>query len=334
MKTTLALLCGGLSTEDYLSRRSCQFLYPQFTADRYDLFILDWQRDGTVVESQVNEPGKIKTVHPDIISCFAEFIGDIVVNLTHGGVENSGQLQGLLDLARIPYTGNGVTASAIGMNKILTKFFFRELRIPCSADFLFCPDQEQDFTHALEKLQESGLNYPLILKPLKGGSSEGICLIRNKTELQKFLDTEYDDTPYVFEEFLQGEDYCVGVFSTRSEKEPFVLPVARIRYDGHFFDAQIKQAGTYTVEFPENIDKTLIDSMCKHALQAHKTIGLQGFSRTDFILRNSEFFAIEINTHPGMSEYSILPKMLQKVNLSIQTFYEKMVEIELHNRLV
>ena len=326
MKTTLAFLCGGISSEDYLSRRSCQFLYDKFDRDRFDIFILDWQQDGTVKESAINAPGIISRIHQSVVHCFTDFRGDIVVNLLHGEKENCGEIQGLLQLAQVPYTGNTLNSSIVGMDKRLTKICFQELGIATPKDFLFHPENTEEVPLLLAALFKSDLQFPLILKPVKGGSSYGIQVVHNEEELLKFLETDYDGSPYLFEEFIQGDDCCVGVFATRSSPSPVVLPMARIHYSGEFFDAAIKYDDTYRVDFPTDINKKLAEGMREAALKTHRFIRFNGFSRCDFIVCNHTYFALEVNTHPGMSAYSIIPNMVAHGGLSLASFFEQMID--------
>ncbi len=325
MKTTLAFLCGGITAEDYLSRRSCQLLFAEIDTNKFDIFILDWQQDGTVLESQINQTETIARTHKSILHCFSDFHGDVVVNLLHGEKENCGAIQGLLDLAQIPHTGNDLSSSTIGMNKALTKTCFRELAIPCPRDFLFHPKWKEDQAWLLTEFHKRALQFPLILKPAKGGSSIGIQLVQNEAELMTFIETNYNGTPYIFEEFIQGDDYCVGVFATASSPSPVLLPIACIHYNGLFFDAAIKRDDTYRVEFPTTIDKNLAYAMQEAAIKMHNYIGFNAFSRCDFIVKGGDFFALEVNTHPGMSAYSIIPNMVTRAQLSLGDFFEEMI---------
>jgi D-alanine-D-alanine ligase len=325
MKTKLALLCGGISREDYLSRRSCQVLYQVLDTTKFDLYILDWQQDGSVLESTVNSPDLIRTTHPSILHCFANFSGDVVVNLIHGEKENCGEIQGLLELAHIPYTGNGLSASVEGMVKTLTKRCFTEIGVKTPAAFLFRPRRKEDRLKLLGELRSTALHYPLILKPVKGGSSIGIQLVHNETELQEFLAQLGDLTPYLFEEFIEGTEYSVGVFATHSSPKTIVLPIARIDHEGDYFDAQIKFNDTYRVVFPTDIPRIPAEGMRQAAIRIHETIGFSGFSRCDFIVRGDDFFALEVNTHPGMSAYSIVPNMVKQAQLSLGDFFEQMI---------
>lgn len=332
MKKKIALLVGGISSEAYLSRRSCEVLLAELDRDKFDIFVLDWQKDGALVESEVNSPDRARVIHRSILDCFARFRGDAVVNLTHGEKENSGQLQGLFELAGIPFTGNDLESSVIGMDKILTKQCFRVLGVSCLPEMFLQPGLAGNPASLLEGVRGCGLRFPLICKPVKGGSSEGIALVRSGEELLAFLATGYGSEPYMLEEFIRGYDYSVGVFALKSGPEPILFPTARIAYTGDFFDAAIKYDDTYRVEFPADIAPELDQSMRRAALRIHESFGFNGFSRTDFIVRGEEYFALEVNTHPGMSSFSIVPNMVKQTEYTLGGLFEKMIEQALQGR--
>ena len=225
-----------------------------------------------------------------------------------------------------PYTGIGLSSSVVGMIKILTKRCFREIGIKTPSDFLFQPRRKKDWGRLLTDFRHVALQYPLILKPVKGGSSIGIQLVHNEKELLDFLEKKYNGTPYVFEEYIQGDEYSVGIFATYACPAPIVLPTARIIYEGDYFDATIKYDDTYRVEFPTDIKPGLLEAMQDAAIQTHKSIGFSGFSRCDFIVRGDEFFALEVNTHPGMGAHSIIPNMVKHAQLSLGSLFEQMIE--------
>ena len=326
MKKTLALLCGGLSAEDYLSRRSCGLVYSELDHSKFDILVLDWQKDGSVVESKINNPDQLHASHRSILECFTRFRGDVVVNLIHGEKENCGELQGLLDLAGIPYTGNNLCSSVVGMVKCLSKQVFKELGIKTPRDFLFHPAGKNEWLRLLDRFRQESLQFPIILKPVKGGSSLGVHLAHNEAELFDFLETDFNGNAYIFEEFIQGDDYCVGVFATTSSSAPIIFPTARIAHEGEFFDARIKYEDTYRVEFPADIPVELSRAMQDAAVRTHEYIGFNGFSRCDFIVGGNDFYALEVNTHPGMSPFSIVPNMVRQAQLSLGMLFEQMIK--------
>jgi D-alanine-D-alanine ligase len=336
-KITVALLTGGISNEAYLSRRSCATVCKELDRDRYDIFILDWQQQGTVKQSALNRPEQWVKAHTDIIACFADFSGDLVFNTLHGELENSGQIQGLLELAKIPLTGNGITASVLGMNKQKCKDCFASLAVPCPRGVLLpAPDVPLTYKVLQQILSRAGLRLPLILKPVSGGSSDGIHLIRNVSELTASLELinhANRQRPFLMEEFHNGREISVGIFcfpgQINCSRHFIMLPVAEILYEGVFFDKEIKHEEQYQLSFPDDLSPELLARLKKAAHAIHCYLGLQGFSRTDFILTDSELFALEVNTHPGMSSSSIIPGMVAQAGLSLGNLYGQMIDYSL-----
>ena len=327
-KVVLALLTGGISSEDYLSRRSCDTFCQVLDKERYDFYLLDWKKNGEIVESELNQPTKIARTHRDIISCFTDFRGDVVVNTLHGERENCGQIQGLLELAQIPYTGNRLSPSSIGMDKEKTKLCFQSLGIN-TPRALSLPLSLKKIEAFLELLNQAKLRYPLICKPVRGGSSDGIFLIRDASEVATAYELICQKEPsqaYFIEEFVEGSELSVALFNLGSDYPVYTFPVSRIDYNGTFFNKQVKYEEGYQVRFPHYIKPRIEQEMKNAALQIHRYLGLEGFSRTDFILGSNGFFALEVNTHPGMSSSSIVPKMVNEEGHSLTFFLDQMIE--------
>ena len=336
-KITVALLTGGISSEDYLSRRSCTTVYRELDNSRYDLFILDWQKQGRVEQSAINNPEQLTKTHKSIVSCFADFNGDVVFNTLHGELENSGQIQGLLELAKIPITGNGLAASVLGMDKQKCKDCFASLAVPTPRGIqLPQPDVPLTVKELQGLFNKAGMQLPLILKPVSGGSSDGILLIRDESALAASLEQINQDNqqrPFLIEEFHRGRELSVGIFcfpgQINCSQRFTMLPVAEIVYDGDFFDKKVKHEEKYQLSFPADLSEDLLDRLEKTALAIHCYFGLQGFSRTDFILTDNELYTLEVNTHPGMGCSSIIPGMVEQAGLSLGNFYGQMIDYAL-----
>ena len=170
------------------------------------------------------------------------------------------------------------------MNKILTKRCFRNLGINTPPEFLFQPKRQDDWKKLLVDLDNIALQYPLILKPVKGGSSAGIQLARNRDDVTDFLENTYDGTPYFFEEFVQGEEYCVGIFATRSSTSPIVLPLARINHEGEWKWNRMRRRSI----FVRYLDSILVQS----ADYVFTVIFVNGFEHVGFHSRTFQSGAV------------------------------------------
>ena len=334
----VGILMGGPSSEDYLSRRSAEVVFNAILGPKYNLVVLDWLRDGRVNQFLLNSFTEAERFHKSLVDCLKELSVDIIFNATHGEYENSGQLQGLFNILRIPFTGNGLQSSVIGMDKILSKKFFQSLGIN-TPRYVVCEQvrlrQEDTLIGEEDPRLLRELEYPLIVKPAKGGSSVDMAVVRTETELRDQVLHLYESRgrSVVFaEEFKEGHDSSVCVFGSTSRGDLRVLPAARILYEGEFFDARIKFEDSYRVSFDHTLPPGTAAELEKSAVLIHRCLRFEGFSRTDFIVTENEVYALEVNTHPGLSPCSIVPNMLKHAGVSLSEAVDRLIEWGLEPR--
>lgn len=317
--TLVAILSGGISDEDYLSRRSVEVVEPALRACGYQVEVLDWASDGTV-RILGSEPERS---WPSVVSCFVEYRPDVVFNALHGDRENAGQLQGFFELAGIPMTGHGIAASVIGMDKILSKDVFDELNIPHPRSARLGFPGHDDDSVALGAVVAATIGYPLMLKLTHGGSSSGLELVNNEEELRevwhRWADRGGEHVGMAYaEEFVDGPEYCIGIFGHWRIPEVHVLPTARIEFDSRYFDKSVKHDNKYRVICDDTVPEELEEGMQLAALAMHRHLRFTGFSRIDFRVRGDRFYALEVNTHPGLSPSSIIINTLACSDLTIE----------------
>lgn len=329
---------GGPSAEDYLSRRSAEVVFNAIRGPRYELIALDWLRDDRVNQFRLNSFTTVGKRHKTLVDCLTRLEVDVIFNATHGEYENAGQLQGLFNILRIPFTGNGLQSSVIGMDKILSKKFFLSLGINTPRYVVFDRLKLQrketlmgeEDPHLLEALE-----YPLIVKPAKGGSSVDMAVVRTEQELRDWVARLFDvrNRSVVFaEEFKKGKDFSVGVFGSTSTGDLRVLPAAQILYDAEYFDARTKFEDTYRVSFDHSLPSASTAKLEDTARLIHTGFRFEGFSRTDFIVTEDDVFVLEVNTHPGFSDYSIVTNMLKQAGVSLTEAFDKLIEWGLQPR--
>jgi D-alanine-D-alanine ligase len=324
----VAILTGGPSAEDYLSRRSAKVVFKAFDHSRYDLVILDWQKTGSVTQYRLNSFDEPERTYPTLLHCLTEIKVDVVFNATHGEIENAGRLQGLLNMARLPYTGNGLQSSVIGMDKILSKKVFQSLGIDTPPYVVFQKCGGRDACAASNAAALQSLRFPLIVKPAQGGSSVDIAVVRSKKELYDYVDLLFNDRrrQTVFaEEFISGLDFSVGVLGSAFQGELTPLPVSQIKHEAPFFDADVKYQDTYRVVFDLDIAPELSRQMEDIAVSVHRHFQFEGLSRTDFVVAGDRITTLEVNTHPGLSEYSIVPNMLRRAEIPLSDVLDRLV---------
>ncbi len=247
---------------------------------------------------------------------------DLVFNGLHGGYGENGQLQALLDVAKIPYTGSGPLASALGMNKHLSKILYRSAGIP-TAEWVYLPSKK--FKNRKRQLIEQ-LGYPVVIKPNEQGSSVGLSIVHHPKELDDALERAFEHSPSVIaEQYVPGRELTVGILGDTA------LPVVEIRPRGGVYDYEAKyQAGLTQYDVPADIPAAVAEALKKAALKAFRVMDCQDYSRIDFRLReDGQFFCLEVNTLPGMTPTSLVPKAAAAIGISFNELVEKIVQLAL-----
>lgn len=240
---------------------------------------------------------------------------DLAVIMMHGKPGEDGTVQGFLDILKIPYTGSGVVASAVGIDKYIFKLVCRGLGIKVP-DFILI--REYDGFEKASEFAES-VGYPVIIKPRSEGSSVGTKICKNPDELEKYLMENletFGDT--IVEKYIKGKEITVGVLGTG--KNAFALPILELRVKNREFYDYVAKYTKGETEFiiPAELPDKLYKKAQDVALLLHREIDCKGFSRVDFIATDDDVFALEINTIPGMTELSDLPAEAKHMGLSYE----------------
>jgi D-alanine-D-alanine ligase len=221
---------------------------------------------------------------------------DVVFLALHGGTGENGTIQGLLELASIPYTGSGVLASAVAMDKDVAKRLLRVAGVP-TPDWIMATTAEE---------VGDRLGFPLIVKPNKLGSTIGLSVVRDRAGLATAIDTARRYDPEVMaERFVPGREFVVGVLGDEALPVGEIVPEA-----GEIFDYRSKyQVGGAQEIFPAPISEDLSDTLRRLALAAHRALKLADYSRVDFrVDADGGIWCLEANTLPGMTATSLLPQ--------------------------
>lgn len=246
---------------------------------------------------------------------------DIVFIAMHGPFGEDGTIQGTLELAGVPYTGPGVLASALGMDKIMFRRILKSTGIPVPKyEVLRRADK-------LSKVKKELGNRPYFVKPHNQGSSVGASIVRETKDLQKALHLafEYSELAIV-DEYIQGMEVTCSVLGN---EKPIPLPLVEIRpLKGEFFDYESKYTESGAEEIvPARMSKKLTKKVQEMAVDVYKAIGCKGFSRVDFILRNKRYPVIlEINTIPGLTSMSLLPKAAKAAGITYTQLLDEIIK--------
>jgi D-alanine-D-alanine ligase len=238
---------------------------------------------------------------------------DCVFIALHGRYGEDGSLQGALEQLGIPYTGSGVMASSVGMDKITTKIIWLSKNIPTPRYATVAPGDDLD-----KVVAELGL--PLIVKPPLEGSTIGITKVEKAEEFEAAvaLAAGFDEV-ILAEEFVTGREFTVAVLGTG--KHARALPIVEIVAPQGNYDYQNKYF-TDDVQYhcPAKLDEALTAEIQKHAVDAYRALGCEGWARVDVLVRESDMrpFLLEVNTSPGMTGHSLVPMAARAVGISYE----------------
>jgi D-alanine-D-alanine ligase len=296
MRRHVAVLMGGWSAEREVSLVSGQAAVAALRARGWEVSPIDVGRDLPAV--------------------LAELRPEVIYNALHGRYGEDGTVQGLLEIMGIPYSHSGVLASALAMNKAMTKRL-------CAAAGLRCAEGVVTTLDALLS-GPAPLEPPYVVKPNAEGSSVGVKIVRDPAE--RPIDRNH--WPYgpdiMVERYIAGRELTVAVLGDRP------LAVTEIRHGHGFFDYHAKYtANEATHLIPAPIAPEVYQQALEHALRAHRLLGCRGVSRADFRLDEDDpdgLFLLEVNTQPGMTPISLVPEQAAHVGIGFADLVEQLVE--------
>ena len=237
---------------------------------------------------------------------------DLVFNGLHGGIGENGIIQSICELKNIPYTGSPVLASAIAMNKVMAKKVFNSINISI-ANSVVSNFNDIKINDPIER--------PFVIKPIEGGSSIGVHIIYENTNLNEI---KLDNENLLVESYIEGKEISVAVLQNK------ILGMIEIKYDESFYDYQSKYESDNTkYVVPKDLSishKRLLETF---ALSAHTSLACKGVTRADFIVPYEESIKpilLEINTLPGLTKHSLVPKIAQNNYLDFDNLITKIIE--------
>lgn len=300
----IGVLCGGMSSEREVSLRSGKNCFEAIKRLGYkNVEIID--------------------VNKDIAKTLLDKAIDIAYIALHGKYGEDGCIQGLLEILGIPYAGSGIKANAIGMDKEYSKKIFKYHNLPVANSVIV--NSINDF-----KDKDIGLNFPLMAKPVKEGSSIGMTKVNSPDELERaFISAQNYNLDVMLEEYISGKSMTVGVLDLQDKT--IATPILEFRTKTEWYDFEAKYTNGMT-EFilPAEISADITSKIQDLAVKAHKAIGAKGMSRVDFILNDKDIpFILEINTIPGMTDLSDLPAQSKAMGIN----YDSLVGIILNSAL-
>lgn len=289
----IAVLMGGTSAEREVSLKSGQTILSGLKGLGYDAEAVD---AGPGVCSDLRAMGP---------AC--AFIA------LHGGLGEDGSIQGMLEVMGIPYTGSGVLASALAMDKVVSRGMF-------SSQGLLVPRYEEVCKSARATKAPGP---PWVVKPRDEGSSVGISIVREEGQLPKALDEALSfGGSALIEQYIEGREVQIGVIAEQ------VLGGVEVRPKVEFYSYAAKYAGGLTeYVLPPELDERTYEKAKQAGFAAHKCLGCKGATRVDLIVTsNAEPYVLEVNTIPGMTETSLLPKIARQAGMDFPALIEAMLK--------
>jgi D-alanine-D-alanine ligase len=312
-KKTVAVIFGGPSAEHEVSLNTGRNIIAALKkSGRFSVKPIKISKKG---EWSLN--GKITSP----LACLKNI--DVVCNAMHGEFGEDGTIQGFLDTLNIPYTGSGMKASVIGIDKILTKQRCLEwgIRTP---RFITVKRGEIGF--------KPPFKYPIVVKPNARGSSVGISIAKSKNELLAALKLafKYDDEVLV-EEFIRGREITVGILEKFRGNKYYALPITEIFPDKKhdFFNYEAKYKSGESLEItPAKLAPAIANQAKKLSMAVFQAIGARHYARADMILdKKGEIYVLEINTLPGLTSASLMPQQAAAIGLSLPKLLEHIIRL-------
>ncbi len=254
---------------------------------------------------------------PDIGKRLSESGVQVVFNALHGKWGEDGCVQGLLEVMHIPYTGSKVFSSALAMNKHFSKIIFRNAGLPVGDYILLNTRQMAYFDPA-----HMGFGFPVVVKPNTEGSSVGVSIVKNADELNAALKTAADwDGDILIERFIKGREIQITVLNDKALGAIEVVPAEE------FYNYAAKYTlNTTKYLYPAPLDEKDYAYCMEVGLAAHRALGCEGVTRTDLILAEGRAYVLEVNTLPGMTSHSLVPKTAAGIGIGFDELVERILD--------
>ena len=294
----IGVISGGISSEREISLLTGKNIYQSLLESGYNALFIDLKDDFY---------SKLKEINLAFLAI-------------HGRYGEDGTAQGLLELMKIPYTGPGVLASAIAINKIMSKKILIYENIP-TPEYIGLNSASGEDLKKMVSVIEKKFDYPIVVKPNSEGSTIGVNIVQKKDQLKHAVEeaVKYDNKILV-EEYIKGRELTVSIIG----REPVALPIIEIKPKSGFYDYKSKYTKNMTRYIvPAELDKKVANRVSEMALKCHRVLECSGISRVDFILDDTgNAYVFELNTMPGMTATSLVPKAAKAAGIDFALLVE------------
>lgn len=297
----IGVIMGGVSSEKQVSIMTGNEMIANLDKNKYDIIPITLNEKMDLIE-------KAKDI-------------DFALLALHGKYGEDGTVQGTLESLGIPYSGSNMLSSGICMDKNISKKILRYEGIE-TPDWIELTKMEDLNADELDKL-----GFPLVVKPNSGGSSVGVKIVYNKDELISMLETVFEwDSEVVIEKYIKGNEITCSIFDGKQ------LPIISIRHAAEFFDYNAKYDDTSTIEEVIELPAELKERVNKASLACYKVLKCSVYARVDMMVKDGIPYVMEINTLPGMTQASLLPKSAAAAGIEYSKLLDMIIETSLRVR--
>lgn len=345
-KIRVGLIYGGRSGEHEVSVLSANSVMSAIDQEKYEVFPIGITKEGRWLPGQSPVPlvaskdlqvrllgseennvsEKLENRGGEILSALRETV-DVIFPVLHGPFGEDGTIQGLLELADIPYVGGGVLASSVGMDKAVMKAVFEQKGLPVGKYLTYIRKELSDFERIAAEVERE-LQYPCFIKPANLGSSVGITKAHNREELKKSLEVAAKyDRKIVVEALLTGREVECGILGN---DEPAASVVGEIIPCAEFYDYEAKYVlNDSKLIIPAPLPETLTSRVQDLAVKAFKAVDCAGLARVDFFVdeATNQIFVNEINTIPGFTRISMYPKLWEASGIGYVELIDRLLQL-------
>lgn len=325
MKRTIAIVCGGDSSEHDVSMRSGQGLYSFFDKERYNIYIVDVKGLDWHVELSNGDTAEIDKNDFSFVENGKRVFFDYAYITIHGQPGENGVMQGYFDLIHLPYSTSGVLVEAMTFDKFVLNNYLRGFGVRVADSILLRRGESYD-----EAAIERRLGMPVFVKPAADGSSFGVSKVKNADQLAPALRVAFMESDEVMVEgFLNGVEISQGIYKTR--QKTVVLPATEVVTKNEFFDYDAKYNGQVQEITPARLSPETAKAVAEETSRIYDILHANGIIRIDYIISkdaegNDQVNMLEINTTPGMTATSFIPQQVRAAGLDIKEVLSEIVE--------
>ena len=319
MTKTIAIITGGNSAEYEISINSAKVVKAHLDKVKYKSIIVqikqeEWKAIINDISFEIDKTDFSFQMGEEKI------LFDVAFMALHGPPAENGELQRYFDKIDLPYTSCGAKQSALTFNKSLCKEKLVEIGCLCAKSVTY---KNKDTINSNEIIEKVGL--PCFVKPNSSGSSFGISKVIKKNDIARaILLALAHDNQVLIEQFIDGTEVACGIFTNKNNIH--ILPVTEIVSHNDFFDYEAKYKGLSDEITPARISKKENEKVQNITKEVYHKLGLKGIVRIDYIIKKGALFLIEINTIPGLSSESIIPKQARKAGYKLSEFFDLTIE--------